>query len=80
MYYQVIKQDYKKLLNFLLSYVNSNDWIDNFIIAVENLDQLKKCLNVDNYYDIGHNEKKLILNKLAIKDNKILRPYNWKMY
>lgn len=67
-----------KILNFLLSYVNSNDWIDYFIIAVENLNQLKKCLHAKNYYNIGSHEKKLILNKLAIRDNKILRPYNWK--
>ena len=67
----------KNLLNLLLSYVNANDWIDNFIIAVENLDQLKKCLDLDSYYEIGNREKEQILNKLAIKDNKILRPYNW---
>ncbi len=69
----------KKILSFLLSYINSNDWIDYFIIAVENLNQLKKCLEVKNYHNIKPHEKKLILNKLAIRDNKILRPYNWKI-
>ena len=69
----------KKILSFLLSYINSNEWIDYFIIAVENLNQLKKCLDIKNYHNIKLHEKKLILNKLAIRDNKILRPYNWKM-
>lgn len=68
----------QKILKFLLSYVNSNDWIDYFIVAVENLNQLKKCLNINNYYNIRNEQKKIILKKLAIKDNKILRPYNWK--
>ncbi len=66
------------VLKILLSFIIVNKWIDYFILAAENLDQLKKSLNINNFVNIDKKLLNKINSEIGIKDENILRPYNWK--
>jgi aryl-alcohol dehydrogenase-like predicted oxidoreductase len=58
-----------------LCYVKSQKFIDNFLIGVESLEQMKKNINsYDNHLSNGLIEK---INSIEIKELELLNPSNW---
>lgn len=59
-----------------LCYVKSQKFIDNFLIGVESIDQLKNNINsYDNYLTTELIEK---INSIEVKELELLNPSNWK--
>ncbi len=59
-----------------LQYANSQDYIDNIIIGVDNLTQLKRNIRIINDIPISEEITKEV-NKINVKETTLLSPKNW---
>ena len=72
---QCLCNDDIKINELALSYVLTKDYIDNVIIGVDNIDQIKSNVSLSNLTISEEIIREI--DAIIVKENKLLNPTNW---